>query len=121
MRALIFLLLCFTSSFGQSETNFKASAKTSSITQEKLDKNGFTKLSIAAMGNKKIEDDHASGKLFDDISKKLEKIGIKPRGRGLWFTRRIVQTLKENRLMWVAFKNNKTLLFEKGRMAPGLR
>ncbi len=70
---------------------------------------------------KKIEADHASGKLFDDISKKLEKVGIKPRGGGLWFTRRLVKTLKENDLTWLDFKNHKTLLFEKGRMAPCLR
>ena len=68
---------------------------------------------------KKIEDDHSSGKKLDDIAQDLMKVGIKPRGGGLWFMRRLATVQKENAQMWSDYKAGKSLLFEKGRMAPG--
>lgn len=69
---------------------------------------------------KKIEDDHAAGKKFDDIAKELMKVGIKPRGGGLWFMRRLTTALKENDRMWSDYKARKILLFKKGRLEAGL-
>jgi len=68
---------------------------------------------------KKIGDDHASGKNLDDIAKELMKVGIKPRGGGLWFRRRLATVQKENAQMWADYKLGKSLPFEKGRIAPG--
>ena len=68
---------------------------------------------------KKIEDDRAANKKFDDIAKDFMKIGIKPRGGGLWFTRRLLKVQKENAQMWRDHRAGKLLLFEKGRMSPG--
>jgi hypothetical protein len=68
---------------------------------------------------KKIEDDRSCGKKFEEIAAQLSKIGVKPRGGGLWFARRLSMTLKENTAMWSAHKVHKALLFLSGRKTAG--
>lgn len=67
----------------------------------------------------KIGSDIKANKTLDQIAKDFMKIGIKPRGGGLWFPRRLQKVQVENDKMWTHHRSGKTLFFEKGRMGPG--
>ncbi len=53
---------------------------------------------------RKITEDRQNGKKLEEIASDLTKLGIKPKGGGLWFGRRILKVIKEDEKLWVEFR-----------------
>lgn len=63
----------------------------------------------------KMTKDREANKSPDDIAKNLQRLGIKPKGGGIWFGKRILKTLELNQDLHAAWESGRPYILEAAR------